>query len=58
MSKLMMLVAAKWREFSVENPNLLQSENNDQEQPTQSTESEYSNKSNRSRSTMETLKVF
>lgn len=56
MSKLMMLVAAKWREFSVENPNLLQSENNDQEQPTQSTESEYSNKSNRSRSTKETSK--
>lgn len=56
MSKLMMLVAAKWREFSTENPNLQQSESN--EQPaTPSTESEYSGKSNRLRASKETLKV-
>lgn len=56
MSKLMMLVAAKWREFSVENPNLQQSETS--EQPaTPSTESEYSSKQGRSRTSKETSKA-
>ncbi|XP_031349384.1 chromodomain-helicase-DNA-binding protein Mi-2 homolog isoform X2 [Photinus pyralis] len=44
MSKLMMLVAAKWREFSTENPNLQQSETSEQQPATPSTESEYSSK--------------
>ncbi|KAF5307970.1 hypothetical protein FQR65_LT06537 [Abscondita terminalis] len=57
MSKLMMLVAAKWREFSVENPNLQQSENSEQQPATPSTESEYSSKQSRSRTSKETTKA-
>lgn len=55
MSKLMMLVAAKWREFSVQNPHLQQVESN--EQPATPSESDYSTKPNRSRSSKETPKA-
>lgn len=53
MSKLMMLVAAKWREFSNINPHL-QTETSD---TTTSEQTEYS-KPSRSRSSKETSKVF
>ncbi|KAG5886139.1 hypothetical protein JTB14_011385 [Gonioctena quinquepunctata] len=48
MSKLMMLVAAKWREFSNINPNL-QSESNEPSAPASTTSEESYPKSNRSR---------
>lgn len=50
MSKLMMLVAAKWRDFSNINPHL-------QTEQVEQTESEYS-KPSRSRATKETSKVM
>lgn len=51
MSKLMMLVAAKWREFSNINPNL-QSENEPSTAPSTTSEESYP-KSNRSRASKE-----
>lgn len=51
MSKLMMLVAAKWRVFSEMNPHI-QGENEQQ-----ATESEYSGKPSRSRTPKEPSKV-
>ncbi|XP_018335624.1 chromodomain-helicase-DNA-binding protein Mi-2 homolog isoform X1 [Agrilus planipennis] len=57
MSKLMMLVAAKWREFSLLNPNLQQVETNSDRPSTPSNELEYSAKSNRNRATKDTSKA-
>lgn len=55
MSKLMMLVAAKWREFSEINPHT-QGDNEQAQQP--QVESDYSNnKPSRSRTPKETSKV-
>lgn len=48
MSKLMMLVAAKWREFSESNPNLQEDAREDDESPPRSPE--YTPKPSRSRS--------
>lgn len=48
MSKLMMLVAAKWREFSESNPNLQEETREDDESPPRSPE--YTPKPSRSRS--------
>lgn len=50
MSKLMMLVAAKWREFSNVNPHL-------QAEQSESNETEYS-KPSRSRTSKENVKVL
>lgn len=56
MSKLMMLVAAKWRLFSESNPNLQQEETKDEEEEEAPRSPEYTPKSSRSRSSKQAEK--